>query len=348
LFSKSAVTTVSDVSSGSIANIAIDYDHAVFQPSSPTGLNAEAFDTSVSLSWNGVDGADYYNIHRSTYDGGYTYIDTTQGAGSNTSYTDLDLAAGTYYYKVLAVDSSGNKSPLSEDSAYATVSNEPPPSGDKDTLTLANAPSFYSVFVTNVTLTGSSSYIDLIGSDYVAGGSSAGESTAKLSWSSGDGNGTYNVLIDTGTEAKYQNSISFSNGSASLDWNTMSAVSNGPGVDQGAGSITFNGGLPSGAWSIYVVPGPITTMTGYLAAMTNYVALGASTLTSGGAVTLITSGAPGTFDPNGTYSIIYSGFTDPSDYSTVVSKYLNNVSFSGGNAAISVSAMSDQADLPYN
>jgi hypothetical protein len=270
---------------------------------------------------------------------------TISGAtGSNYTLVSADEGASI---KVRVSRSGMSGSVESTSVGPVTGGSETPGPGGEDTLTLANAPSAYAVYVTTSTLTSSSSYADL-SSDYVAVASSAGSSTATLYWISSNGNGTYNVLIYTGTEAKYQNSVSFSNGSASLNWNSMSAASSGSSAVPDVGSVTFSGGLPGGTWSIYVVPGPITTLTGYLAAMSNFVALGASTLTSDGAATLVTTGAQGTFDPNGTYSIIYSGFTNPNDYTTVVSKYLNNVSFSGGDATISVSAMSDQTNLPYN
>ena len=130
----------------------------------------------------------------------------------------------------------------------------------------------------------------------------------------------------------------------------MSVASGGeiPGVDPDAGSVNFAGGLPGGTWAVYVVPGPITTMMEYATAMSNFVAIGASTLTSGDAATLVTTSATaGEFNPSGTYTVIFAGYTDPNDLSSIVSKYQNNVSFSGGNATIDISTMSDQTSLPY-
>jgi hypothetical protein len=99
-------------------------------------------------------------------------------------------------------------------------------------------------------------------------------------------------------------------------------------------SLSFSDGLPGGTWGVYVASGSITSMMDYLNVMSNYVAVGASTLTNGNAATLVTLGVPGgTFDPNGNYVVLYT------DTSGTI-KYQNNVSFSGGSATISFSGMS--------
>jgi fibronectin type 3 domain-containing protein len=78
--------------------------------SAPTGLNAAASGTSVELSWNSVNGAEVYKVYRGNSESGsYTQINVASG----TSYTDSGLSAGTYYYKVSAVSSSGEESPQS-------------------------------------------------------------------------------------------------------------------------------------------------------------------------------------------------------------------------------------------
>jgi hypothetical protein len=46
-------------------------------------------------------------------------------------------------------------------------------------------------------------------SNYVAVASGVDSSSATVYWSSGDGNGIYHVLVHTGTEAKYQNNVTF-------------------------------------------------------------------------------------------------------------------------------------------
>jgi len=63
---------------------------------------------SASLNWAQVIGATGYNIYRcATIDGEYTKVNTS-AIVVETSYTDMGLSAGTnYYYKVSAVNASG-------------------------------------------------------------------------------------------------------------------------------------------------------------------------------------------------------------------------------------------------
>jgi hypothetical protein len=94
-------------------------------PSAPTGLNASASGTSVSLTWNSVSGATTYYVYRSTSaSGSYTFINNATGA----SYTDSGLSAGTWYYKVAAYGN-GQESPQAGPMS-ATVSS----GGGGDTL----------------------------------------------------------------------------------------------------------------------------------------------------------------------------------------------------------------------
>lgn len=96
-------------------------------PTAPSDLGATGDAGSASLSWSastGNDGITRYNVYRST-SSGFTLGDTTEvGHSSTTSFTDTDLAAGTYYYVVSAVDAAGNTSPPSNE-ASATVTSDP-------------------------------------------------------------------------------------------------------------------------------------------------------------------------------------------------------------------------------
>jgi hypothetical protein len=89
--------------------------------SAPTGLSATVSGTSVSLTWNSVSEASYYKVYRSTSSSGS--YDQINSSTYGTSYTDSGLSAGTYYYKVSAVSSSGTESSQSG-YASATVSAE--------------------------------------------------------------------------------------------------------------------------------------------------------------------------------------------------------------------------------
>jgi len=91
-------------------------------PSTPTGLSATAVSSSqINLSWNAVSGATGYDIYRSTSAGGtFTRLgsEPTISGGSTTSYSDTGLSAGTtYYYKVSALNASGESAASSAVSA---------------------------------------------------------------------------------------------------------------------------------------------------------------------------------------------------------------------------------------
>ena len=83
-------------------------------PPAPTGLNAIAGNTIVSLSWNSSSGAASYNMKRSAVSGAETTIANIVG----TSYTDTGLINGTiYYYTVSATNSFGESANSSETNA---------------------------------------------------------------------------------------------------------------------------------------------------------------------------------------------------------------------------------------
>ncbi len=91
-------------------------------PSTPTGLAAVAASmTNMSLSWTAVSGATSYDIYRSaTSNGTYARLgsEPTVGSGSTTTYTDTLLTAGTtYYYKISALNLSGESASSSAVSA---------------------------------------------------------------------------------------------------------------------------------------------------------------------------------------------------------------------------------------
>lgn len=95
-------------------------------PSTPAGLAAvsNASGIQIDLSWTQVAEATSYDIYRSTSSGGtYTRVgsEPTVGSGSTTSYNDNSGLAGltTYYYKITAVNASGESA--SSSSANATT-----------------------------------------------------------------------------------------------------------------------------------------------------------------------------------------------------------------------------------
>ncbi len=99
-------------------------------PASPTGLSASTVSTSgIDLTWISVTGAASYNIYRSAAsDGTYTKINTS--TVSTTSYSDTGLIAGTaYYYKVSAVNGTGESGASSYATAGTAVAASSTPTG---------------------------------------------------------------------------------------------------------------------------------------------------------------------------------------------------------------------------
>ena len=97
-------------------------------PTAPTALTATAGAGQVALGWSAstdAGGIERYNVHRATTAGFTPSVANRIAQPAGTSYTDTGLAAGTYYYKVIAEDTSGNLSGPSNE-ATATVTAAPP------------------------------------------------------------------------------------------------------------------------------------------------------------------------------------------------------------------------------
>lgn len=111
-----------------------------FSPiASPTGLVATAANTSVTLSWNAVDGASAYSVQRN-------HQVVTKDPLKSTTYTDTDLSTGTtYVYDVVALTAAGASSAPAEVSV--TTGGPPPPLTAPQQLTVV------SISADNVTLT---------------------------------------------------------------------------------------------------------------------------------------------------------------------------------------------------
>ncbi|MDB6019040.1 MAG: hypothetical protein JWR19_3529 [Pedosphaera sp.] len=82
----------------------------------PTGLTAAAVSTSqINLNWMASSGATGYNVKRAMVSGGpYTTIAT---GVTGTSYSNIGLAAATYFYVVSAVNAGGESADSTEVSA---------------------------------------------------------------------------------------------------------------------------------------------------------------------------------------------------------------------------------------
>jgi hypothetical protein len=106
----------------------------------PTGVTATAAsESSITVSWNPVSGASYYDVYRSTsmYNS-YEKVGTVTGVPLATSYTDTGLPANaTYYYKVSAY-SPGAKGE-SDKSAYAYATTQAGGSGGGTAIAITTA-----------------------------------------------------------------------------------------------------------------------------------------------------------------------------------------------------------------
>ncbi|MCS7461000.1 bacterial Ig-like domain-containing protein [Paenibacillus doosanensis] len=75
-------------------------------PAVPANVKATAGDGQVTLSWNTVTGATYYNVYRSDLENG-TYVQVGSSV-TDATYVNNGLTNGTtYYYQVTAVNPSG-------------------------------------------------------------------------------------------------------------------------------------------------------------------------------------------------------------------------------------------------
>jgi hypothetical protein len=99
-------------------------------PTAPAGLTATGSLAAVSLSWTAASdnvGVVKYDVHRSTTAGFTPSAANRVAQPTGTSYQDTGLAAGTYYYRVIAEDAAGNVGPASnEASATATADTTSP------------------------------------------------------------------------------------------------------------------------------------------------------------------------------------------------------------------------------
>jgi fibronectin type 3 domain-containing protein/peptidoglycan/xylan/chitin deacetylase (PgdA/CDA1 family) len=100
-------------------------------PAAPTGLTATAVSSSqINLSWNANTESDLasYSVYRSTTSGFTPGAGTFVTSTTSSSYSDTGLSASTtYYYKVTAVDTSGNESSPSAQASATTQSGAAPP-----------------------------------------------------------------------------------------------------------------------------------------------------------------------------------------------------------------------------
>jgi hypothetical protein len=93
-------------------------------PTAPTGLTATGGISTATLGWTASSdnvGVHHYDVHRSTTAGFLPSAANRIAQPTTNAYNDTGLAAGTYFYKVIAYDAAGNASqPSNEASATIT------------------------------------------------------------------------------------------------------------------------------------------------------------------------------------------------------------------------------------
>lgn len=75
-------------------------------PAAPSGLSATSGNGEIGLDWEAVDGAETYNVYRSTASTDSAAGSPLESGVSAAEYTDSSAENGTtYYYRVTAVSS---------------------------------------------------------------------------------------------------------------------------------------------------------------------------------------------------------------------------------------------------
>jgi hypothetical protein len=88
-------------------------------PNAPTGVMANATNSTITVTWTAVAGATGYNVLRSTSSGAEVLL----AAGTNvqtTTFTDANLLRGTYYYEVQTINGVGAGASSLEVNAFAS------------------------------------------------------------------------------------------------------------------------------------------------------------------------------------------------------------------------------------
>jgi hypothetical protein len=191
---------------------------------------------SISLAWNSVSGTGVsYKVYRSAgVSGPYTAFGTAiNGTSVVVSALDPDT---TYYFKVSAVASGGTEGEQSGYISGKTASDDP-------YLTITHVAGNTTVKITTATISAGTVFDDLTG--VVATGQG---DHPRLTWTTGGITGVYNVMlrmVNGPNTVKYQNGVSFTDGSGTVDWDTMvsSSGNNGGGdtLPGAKGKLTLTG-----------------------------------------------------------------------------------------------------------
>ncbi|MCH8950745.1 MAG: T9SS type A sorting domain-containing protein [Proteobacteria bacterium] len=101
----------------------------IVSPAMPVGLQAEAGDGSVQLTWRANSEADFarYVIYGGTAPGSSTPVDTSSSLQDTTILMAGLTNDTTYYYRITAIDQSGNESPYSTEMSATPADMTSPP-----------------------------------------------------------------------------------------------------------------------------------------------------------------------------------------------------------------------------
>ncbi|MDR1225535.1 MAG: fibronectin type III domain-containing protein [Prevotellaceae bacterium] len=118
-------TTESEYSSSAYCNFSAGGGGATI-PSAPTGVSATAqSSSSISVSWNAVSGATYYEVY---YEIGTSSTKNLATTTYSTSYTHTELQAGTTYYYYIKAKNGAGASDYSSNANATTSSGVAAPS----------------------------------------------------------------------------------------------------------------------------------------------------------------------------------------------------------------------------
>jgi hypothetical protein len=99
-------------------------------PSVPSGVSAVGSVGKVVLNWTASTdnvGVVRYSVYRSTTSGFTPGASNLVGTATGTTFTDAGLAAGTYFYRVIAEDQAGNKSAASSEASGTALADTTAP-----------------------------------------------------------------------------------------------------------------------------------------------------------------------------------------------------------------------------
>uniref|UniRef100_UPI00130068BB CBM96 family carbohydrate-binding protein n=1 Tax=Homoserinimonas sp. OAct 916 TaxID=2211450 RepID=UPI00130068BB len=143
-------------------------------PSIPAGVSTSVSGSTATVTWTastdnvGVTG---YTVYRGTDSAFVANAASKRADVAGTSYADTGLAAGTYYYRVIAKDAAGNLSGASA-AVAATVDSPPPPDSESPTVPTGVATAVSGANVT-VTWTASTDNVGVTGYTVYRGTDSA-------------------------------------------------------------------------------------------------------------------------------------------------------------------------------